>query len=368
MNLFTKAGPWVVASLMATASAFGQSSNCCPPKPKCCEEMKQIQLMAGYNAPSRIEVRGCWDVYASGSFTYWQPCQDNMELGIVMDRTLDLVHRGRIVNADFGYKPGFKVALGMNFDHDNWDSMVQYAWFRGSETTTTSLNSVTFPTVEIEPISGFTTGQDFYKGTQKWRLHMDLLDWDLARNYYVGTKLTFRPSFGARAAWIRQNYTGFFSEENPAEPLKGEGFSRRSYSWGVGPRAALNTNWALGEGFRLFGNGSGDILFTQYTKLKYREFETDDAGQAVSPDIVITQRKVNCLRSHLELELGLGWGSYFDCNNWHVDLSAGYGFQVFFDQNMFRHFDFVLQNGFASTMPHGNLYVHGLTATARFDF
>jgi hypothetical protein len=76
---------------------------------------------------------------------------------------------------------------------------------------------------------------------------------------------------------------------------------------------------------------------------------------------------VGVVRTHLDLELGLGWGTYFDDNNWHVDLSASYGFQVFFDQNMFRHFEDDVMIGLSS-VANGNLYVQGLTATARFDF
>jgi hypothetical protein len=84
---------------------------------------------------------------------------------------------------------------------------------------------------------------------------------------------------------------------------------------------------------------------------------------------IVRQKDIDYLRTHLELELGFGWGSYFDNNNWHIDLSAGYALQVFFDQNMFRHFETGNHRTTAySSLPHGNLYVQGLTATARLDF
>lgn len=350
MNLFTKAGPLVVALSMTTASAFGQSNNSCPPKPKC-EEMKQVQLMAGYNAPSRIEVRGCWDVYASASFTYFQPCQDGTEVGYTTE-TVESVDYENVINQKFSYKPGFKVALGMNFDHDNWDSMIQYSWFRGSDTSSTKVDAAV---QTVRPIGSSIADAAYTEASQTWKLHMDLIDWDLGRNYYVGTKLTFRPFFGARAAWIRQNLVGTFSNADVAST---KALYQSSSSWGVGARTGLNTNWALGEGFRLFGNGAADVLFTQYTKLKTH---TEDAKVVKN---VASQGSLNCLRSHLDLEVGLGWGSYFDCNNWHVDLTAGYGFQVFFDQNMFRPTPSNVDTAF----PGGNLYVHGLTASARFDF
>lgn len=377
MSLFAKTGPWIAASLCAVASVFGQ--NCEPKKsepkcepvkckpvqcaPKCCDPVPEITLMPGYNQCSRIDVRCSWDVFATASFTYWQPVQDNMELGIVWDRTTNpSVFQGNVVNENFDYKPGFKVGLGMNFDHDCWESLVEYTWFRGSHSQSTSLNTDgndrLFP-LWTTPLSG-----SFFAGSQKWKLHMDILDWDLARSYYVGTKLTFRPFFAARAAWIRQNMDVDYTNSS----IGGGSVlvNKTSHSWGVGPRAGLQTNWMIGDGFRLFGNGAGDILFTQYTKLKTAQKSVTSAGVLSLADSV-TQRKLNTVRPHLDLELGLGWGSYFDCNNWHVDFTAGYGFQVFFDQNMFRHFSDDV--GIAvSNSPNGNLYMHGLTVTARLDF
>ncbi len=371
MNLLTKTKSWLVASIVTAASTFAQNSKCAPSQKSFEQghEMMQNQMMAGYNAPSRIDVRGSWDIFASASFTYWQAIQDNMELGVVADvvnpefpsnGNID----GSVVNLNFNYKPGFKVALGMNFDHDNWDSLIEYTWFRGSHKTHTSLDRATAPSTVLFPLVGHPSLSAYYSGSQKWKIHMDLLDWELARSYYVGTKLSFRPFFAARAAWIRQKLHAEYSPSSGGTLLS-MNVTDQSHSWAVGPRTGVYTNWMLGEGFRLYGNGAGDILFTQYTKLKSSQVQAIEASANLLRKVA--QRNLNCLRTHLDLELGFGWASYFDNNNWHVDLTAGYGFQVFFDQNMFRHFD-DSQSLVSGVSPNGNLYIHGLTASARFDF
>ena len=126
----------------------------------------------------------------------------------------------------------------------------------------------------------------------------------------------------------------------------------------------------IGQGFRLYGNSAGDILYTRYTSLRENDSQSTSAGVLLE-SFVTTQKNLGCLRTHLELEMGIGWGSYFDNNNWHVDLSAGYNFQVFFDQNAFRRF---YQSGTGTTvdalsfLPNGNLYLQGLTATLKVDF
>lgn len=364
MSLFTKTKTWIITSLTAATASFAASDKCVSPKKSFDQgrEMTHLQMMPGYNAPARIDVRGSWDVYATGAFTFWQSMQDNMDLGYVstigVPNTTDAV-----VDMDLNYAPGFKVGLGMNFDHDNWDTFIEYTWFRGEHGNATHLDP-TNPNVTLVPNWGKPTATTYSDGREHWHLHMDLLDWELARCYFVGTKLSFRPFFAARAAWIRQNMNVVYAESPNFSDIAD--FSKNTAnSWAVGPRAGLYSNWMLGEGVRLFGNAMGDILFTQYTKLRSYNGNTDALGHVTSGTQTI-QRNLNCLRTHLETELGFGWESYFDNNNWHIDLSASYGFQVFFNQNMFRKFSDAESR--TSFNPNGDLYVHGLTATARFDF
>ena len=40
-------------------------------------------MIPAYNATARIDVRGSWDIYTTGSYIFWQPREENLELGIV---------------------------------------------------------------------------------------------------------------------------------------------------------------------------------------------------------------------------------------------------------------------------------------------
>ncbi len=90
------------------------------------------------------------------------------------------------------------------------------------------------------------------------------------------------------------------------------------------------------------------------------------SGSPIDSNAAISQT-IDFLRAHADFELGLGWGTYFDNNNWHIDFSATYGFQIFWDQNMFRNFESSVAPA-KSFAPNGNLYVHGVTLNADFDF
>ena len=381
MNRFSKTATWVAASLLAAVSAFADNSNCaCPPMKGPCEpgrfyeqghELVCTNLPAAYNAPARIEVKSSWDMYFSGAFTYWQAIQDNMELGLVGNAPADTSFvNGNVVNMDFGYKPGFKVGFGMDFDHDKWEFAADYTWFRGTSTTSTSESSgsgyYVLPMWGSPDIIDLLPSGTFTSGSESWKLSMDLVDAELARSCYEGKYLSFRPFFGARGAWIRQNISVSYLDSS----LNSYDINGHTNSWAVGPRAGLDTNWMIGQGFRLYGNSAGDILYTRYTSLRENDSQSTSAGVLLE-SFVTTQKNLGCLRTHLELEMGIGWGSYFDNNNWHVDLSAGYNFQVFFDQNAFRRF---YQSGTGTTvdalsfLPNGNLYLQGLTATLNVDF
>jgi len=426
LNLLKKTKPWMVASLLVATSAFGQSNNadscnpckpaCPPPKPacpppSCCKpcppprEPLMCPTIPAYNAPARWETRCPWDVWVDASFIYWQPFQDNMEPAAVMSNAADFsdmllddasaLVNGKILNLKTKFKPGFKVGIGMNFDHDSWDGAVEYTRFHSTHSTSGS-NSVYYPMLllaqELEQFSGLA--DDVSPGAtllpfsfkESWRLNMDFIDVDMGRWYWVGTALSFRPSVGARGGWINQRLSAQYGMFDTADEVTGPpltelafaSISLKTRSWCVGPRMGINTNWMVGgwgcnmncwDGFRFIGNAYADILYTRY--------KTSSQNQVVNEGVITTdaalgtiaastwhQSKINTIRTHLDLELGLGWGSYFDNNNWHFDLSATYGFQVFFSQNMFR-------NGASPIVtrnPVGDLYIQGLTLTARLDF
>lgn len=330
-------------------------------------ELVCTQLPAGYNEPARIEVKCGWDVFADASFIYWQPQQENMELGISNTVPFPSLSthgiQGKVIDMNFEYKPGFKVGLGMNFGYDSWDAHTEYTWLHGRDTVSSSGPGTVGGNVLSLQGSAYHGGNAFNTGEGTWRFKFDFLDAEMARSYYVGKKLSFRPYFGLRGAWIRQKYkTHYVNNGTTVEGTDQDWTVRnQSVSWGIGPRAGIGTNWMLGRGFRVYGDAIADILYTRYN---LNERETDPASSAWAQNV--SQHHIDYLRTHVDLELGIGWGSYFNNNKWHVDLSASYGFQTFFSQNMFRHYD----NGVVgySTVPNGNLYIQGLTAQLRTDF
>jgi len=174
--------------------------------------------------------------------------QDNMELGVSFSNTLATTLtagavNGNIVNMHFDFKPGFKVGLGGNFDYDNWDMGLEYTWFHNTNSQTASdPTGGNLLTMVGNPYR--TTNNGLYDNIHsKWTLKMDIIDLNLGRWHYVGTQLTFRPGFGARADWIRQKLstTETRNVTNTAGSVTADTgvVTQRTSSWALGPEFTL---------------------------------------------------------------------------------------------------------------------------------
>jgi hypothetical protein len=118
----------------------------------------------------------------------------------------------------------------------------------------------------------------------------------------------------------------------------------------------------MGWGLRMEGDLSGNILYTRYTKVNH----TEDSAPGVSYDSLAFY-DYNTIRPMADMAIGLGWGSYFDRQNYHFDLLATYDFNIMWGQNMMRELA-NLVNGNGAQCESADLHLQGLTVTARFDF
>jgi hypothetical protein len=334
-------------------------------------------LNAAYNYPAHTKVACPWDVYADVAFVYWQPIQENMEVGVInhtgavsiagIGDTTPFVafpqgFRGRRVEMGFDYKPGFEVTLGTYFNRDNWDVMGRYTWFHNTQSKSTSVVG----TDQLFATYGHPLflGQNAYQSVSaSWKLDMDIADLTVGRWYYVGKNLTVRPSVGARGAFIHQRNTVTYVGNGSVTGSTADTATNHltTKSWAVGPEIALDLNWNFCRGFRFYGCTEADLIYTRYptSRAKYSHTATSTFKVVSDP--------VNAVRTHLDLELGFGWGMHLFCHKYYLDLAAGYEFQAFFDQNMFQYYsdDIMIV---ANESPRGNLYLQGLTARLKFDF
>jgi hypothetical protein len=323
-------------------------------------------MISAYNMPARYDVCGNYDFYIKGSFIYWQILQEGMSFAFTTTNDPDpndLPYLGTSFSyIDFKFKPGFKVGVGLNSTYDNWDVYLEYTWMNltDSKKVFEPNGGRLFYYLWWDTVSNTQTASQATTTKATWKLKLNILDFELGRFYYVGSKLTFRPFIGPRTAWINQNMTIKADVVNYGEKQT----KYVSDSWSLGARAGLYTNWLLSKGFRSFGNVAASLLFTDYHKITRDE---DAIDSSTVGNVAIQEKdKYKFLRTNLEFILGFGWGRYFSNNTSHFDLVLGYDFVVFFHQNMMRYISDVF-NIHSQASP-GNLYAHGLRISMQFDF
>jgi len=322
------------------------------------------QFPSGYNHQARIDVDG-WDVFITGSFIYWQAIEGGLELGMYND---DPTERwddyNSVVNMNFSYKPGFKVALGTQLDHDNWILSAEYTWLHFADSKAIVVDDVNFMPGWAFHLSTLDTA------AAEWKLRYDIIDLEMSRPYYVGTHLTLKPFGALRGGLIKQKYDFIgidLTEIEREEILVTYETYMVEKTWLVGPRVGINCDWMFFDYFRLIGNASAALFYQHFKTIGFCVIDIDD-DEIVSWNAYNTEGQ---LTPNLQGAIGFGWGSYFgEKNGWHFDLSALYEVNYLFDQNKMRQevTRNMISDYVEAYIPAANLMMHGLTITARVDF
>ena len=118
---------------------------------------------------------------------------------------------------------------------------------------------------------------------------------------------------------------------------------------------------ATGSGKSVMLNSLIVSLLYQNKEAKIQQQHTGNINQLYLNKIY----KKSQLTPNLEAALGLAWGTYFDNMNWHFGLTAGYEFHIFWHQNLLLS---CRNLTIYSETKDGNLILHGLTISGRFDF
>ena len=375
--------------MSAANTAVEKKSGACSTKPTAADtspcfmqgdEPVGMPVVGAYNYPGNVNVTNGWDVYGDVSYILWYTKQDGLDLAtsghlFADDVWAPAIENGKVVFQDANYTSGFKIGVGANLNVDDWVVDLTYTYLRQETNTNSGAPSAPAGETGLFNVSNwfqsnYYGGQDVATSfTSKWKMHLDWLDLQFSRPYYLGRRLLVTPSAGLRASWIRQqlhvsspNLYNVYESDTDLPVVSGN----HSGSWAIGPRALVDMRWLVAKGFRFEGNIGGSLLFTQFTKLSHRESNMNIDGD-LSGGVQVSISDYNCLRAMGEASLGIGWGSYFYQKKYHLDFGATYDFNYLWSQNMMRYLIGV-SNPFATGAAPGDLMLHGLDLKARFDF
>ncbi len=327
---------------------------------------------AAYNAPAAICLKNAWDFNLFGSFIYWHASQDAMDIAYVppnVTASTTTAYGGSVAFQRVNYEPGFKVGFGFNTNHDGWVFRGEYTWLHQNIST----SAITAPLLPSGAAGSWTAGDWFTYNpsfgtvnsgaavSSSWKMNLDMVDAVFERPFYEGAMLTVTPFGGVRGLWLRQ---GLNIDLLNTAGVTTSSSNNSSSSWAVGPATGVGGHWLLGMGFRFEGNATASLLYTRYTTISHSEQDSNallTGAVGVSSSI----KNESAIRPIGQLNLGLGWGTYCCDDEFYFDIALDYEFINFWEQNVMRELVGQLQ-GRANAI--GDLQMHGLTATFRFDF
>ena len=357
------------------------SSNCCPtpcpPKPceppcpvqTCCVKNPGEALCAGelkcaYNAPARVEVSCGWDFFGSASFLYWQPRQTKFYVATLDEVTptppANVPRFTHLVDFDYKYQPGFKLAAGYRLPYDNWVIAAEWTWLHATQTTSASADAPE----HLEPwfIFPFTSG-NATDVRNKWHYGFDIVDVALSRPFYSSTRFVMTPFVGGRLFFNHQHLNGRYTYNLATPPGSGPFFDETVHinveAWELGPRIGTNGTWLVGSGFAFTGDVGFSVLYASFD-MKYRQFG-NNATQSTALN-VSDSRTVDTFLPNMDMSFGLRWGTYINCNKQHIGFAAKYDFLYFWGNSMVTEYSALELNG------QGDLTLQGLTLNANMDF
>jgi len=369
-------------AIATSASAFAGSDL----ETRVNEIEKKIEMMStttsmGNFGPSLVSARAepdgmGWSL--SLDVLYWQTKMAGSTYCAINDglanQPINFTLRPREPNFQWAW--GFKLGAGYNFEHDKWDTKLQYTFFRNHAKD--YVNPLSLPSVIISPIieagapltyvsaTAFEEKNVIVSYADQTRASLknryDNLYLDLGRDFFVSKYLSLRPSFGAEAAWFTFTSNVKFSGGTPVSlpvaqeannasidlsqfqiedisgnipftetrTLDGVGDCNLQTNFkekfvGIGPRAGLDTRWHLGEGFSIYGDVNAALLYGYFKNALSQTYGDQPANEARA------YYNFHRLVPTAKFEMGLVYDKYIMCETQHVSMALGYENQYYWD-------------------------------------
>jgi len=288
---------------------------------------------------------------------------------------------GDVRTLDFKWKPGFRLGLGydLSCDCDSWDFQLLWTHIRPHANGSTDLNPSGLE--RFVPAWGVGFGANsftndftgFTKATASWRLHFDLLDFELGRDFHVSNCLSVRPFIGVRGGWIKQNFNISIYDSTG---LLREGVHLGTEFAGVGLRTGLNSEWRLGCGFSLYGNGAFSIIYG--TQKNPVAVALANASTLLSPYVPTNAQHhdFDASRAILDASAGIRWTTFFCCDTISLSFAFGWDQIYLWNQSGFDNINLGLPSitnpgTVQATNPQFNVYdlsLKGITFSLALGF
>ncbi len=327
---------------------------------ECREKCEPVTMVP---ASSRMQICDGLNLVFMGDFLYLKAEEDNLEYALQSAAPIaDLVTltQGKVHRISTDYEPGFRAGLGFLIPHDEWDLYFIWTCYRTHENASVSAlpGEIIYPTM----LNIFQNPQAT-SASSSWHLNFNTGDIEVGRSFFAGRFFTLRPFASARGAWIHQginaNYGNVLYNSTAASFTSVKAHNTSSMR-AFGLRLGVDVDWELGDGWNIFFNGSGSLLWSEFN---INQKETLPDGTRINQ----IGNHLHAVTPVMEIAGGLSWGRYLFQHRYFLKIHAGWEEQIWFAQNRFsRMMDDV--NPGSLVFNSGDLSLSGLNVGATLGF
>ncbi len=331
------------------------------------------------NPAANPPTRDASGLFITADVLYWKARETGLGYAIESDDdSIDHVV-GDIRNPKSRYDWGFKVGLGYAMPHDGWDLYAQYTWFNSKQRhcdddcddcCSQCGTELFFPTF-VAPCTGTNLCPSVTDACGKWKMHLQYVDLELGREFFVSKWLTLRPFAGGRGLWINQKYNVEYSGQpvgvtTPFVPAGHEfEHNMKNRFSGGGLRAGLDTQWYFARDWSFYAEMAINIILGSF-HVKGKQVDEVEATGVETLVYKVDNSFVAC-RPVADLQLGISWDHGFADDAVHFGINFGWEQHYFWGQNQFNKFvDTQLSGSYVTNQ--GDLGVSGWTLGFRLDF
>lgn len=402
----------ILFTTLLTLSAFSLSADnplCgCDDYVPCCDN-PSVSMQEQIDRISEQNVYCCWQGKSQSAsvacgptffadFLYWKPSTEGLSPSqtLVITVPTNILEgidvEGEVDDLNFHWDPGLRVGLGYVLpQRQQWALSAVWSYFYSSAKVVVDTNPSATPLEMSRPMwLPFLLGSVADHASAHWNLNFNLLDFMIARDFFIGKWLSINPQAGIRVGWIRQKY---LAKYHGGQELDANGVQTTLYSdtffsgqnnfQGTGLKFGSDFEWHLNKCFSIQANGFISLLYGKFTidEIYSGAFPLDfGAGAFLLPERIYLDKVVHAVRPNFETEIGVKWQMWLCSNSYRFALGAYYDFSFWPWQNNLVNQFFSrdttplippqrLNSSYVVNLnPQGNLSFQGIRINLSLDF
>jgi hypothetical protein len=296
------------------------------PSPSSKQSMKMID-----GNSSALKVSGVADCNIGLDFIYWQRTSGKIFLGDGLGLSFatgsEVITgtntRGQSYQPNYGYEPGIRALLGIDFQRDGWDLEATYTWVKWNVNTNYKQGTGWQQTFDYFQDNNVPLNISSASDSSHTTLNLAYLT--LGRKFYTSEWMLLRPNMGLAFTYIPHSRTVSYNYVlvGATTVQKTQTYQDSGSGFGGGMVVGLDTEWRFHPDWSFLGNISFTSVYTGYSDNSSGSILNKSTN--VSTQNLLSGVSMSAMQFIPALFIGIDWHTTFYTNN-YVCLHAGWDF------------------------------------------